>query len=274
MTTVCISVISNHWGRAYQLTYTVLLSLVLLNLILHTVSAATHTKLLNRQPEWLKKPCKRKDPNLNECVRNLFQNLIPYMAKGIPEVNIPKFEPLFIEKVGITKGHGAVTLSGNFNSLYAHGPSNTTALEVNFDIPNGRFDIALFIPLIRTESQYDLKGNILLLPLVGVGDAKLLLRNVSTEVYMKISFPRIQGEEVMRVDDMRVEFKLQSCRIHLDNLFNGNKVLGHTVNQFVNKNALEIVDELQDNIGESLAHVFKRVMNDAFGRIPTKFWIP
>lgn len=46
------------------------------------------------------------------------------------------------------------------------------------------------------------------------------------------------------------------------------------MNQFLNKNALEIVDELQDNIGESLAYVFKRVMNDAFGRIPTKFWIP
>lgn len=47
---------------------------------------------------------------------------------GIPEVNIPRFEPLYIEKVGITKGHGAVTLAGNFNNLYAHGPSNTTAI--------------------------------------------------------------------------------------------------------------------------------------------------
>lgn len=43
---------------------------------------------------------------------------------------------------------------------------------------------------------------------------------------MKISFPKVQGEEVMHVDQMRVEFKLQSCRLHLDNLFNGNKVLG------------------------------------------------
>ncbi|XP_014245487.1 protein takeout-like [Cimex lectularius] len=244
-------------------------------LLLAGCTAAAHgVKLLNRQPEWLRKPCKRKDPNMNDCIRETFQGMFPYLAKGIPEVNIPRFEPLFIEKVGITKGHGAVTLSGNFNNLYAHGPSNTTTLYTRLDIKNGRFDIGLHIPQIRTESQYDLKGNILLLPLIGVGDAKLVLKNVTTEVYMKVTFPKTQGEEVMRVEQMKVDFRLQNCRVHLDNLFNGNKVLGHTVNTFLNKNALEVVDELKENIGDSLGYVFMRVMNDAFGRIPTKFWIP
>lgn len=48
---------------------------------------------------------------------------------------------------------------------------------------------------------------------------------------------------------------------------------GHTVNTFLNKNALEVVDELKENIGEGLTVVFKKVMNDAFGRIPTEFWL-
>lgn len=38
-----------------------------------------------------------------------------------------------------------------------------------------RIDIGLFIPTIKVEAKYDLKGNLLLLPLVGVGDAKLYL---------------------------------------------------------------------------------------------------
>lgn len=50
-------------------------------------------------------------------------------------------------------------------------------------------------------------------------------------------------------------------------------ISGHTVNSFLNKNALEIVAELNENIGDSLAYVFMKVMNDAFGRIPTKFWL-
>lgn len=51
-------------------------------------------------------------------------------------------------------------------------------------------------------------------------------------------------------------------------------IAGHTVNNFLNKNALEVVEELKENIGDSLAALFKKVMNDAFGRIPTKYWIP
>ncbi|BES97647.1 Haemolymph juvenile hormone Hypothetical protein protein (JHBP) [Nesidiocoris tenuis] len=244
-----------------------------IGLVLMLASAVVSIKLLNRQPEWIKIPCHRKDPKVNECLKNTFQGMFPFMARGIPEVNIPRFEPLFIEKIGITKGHGAVTLAGNFNHLYAHGPSNTTTIYTSLDEKAGKLDIGLHIPFIRTESQYDLKGNILLLPLVGVGDAKLYLKNVTTEVFMKVTFPTIEGEEVMKVEHMKVEFKLSHCRVHLDNLFNGNKVLGHTVNTFLNKNSLEILDELNENIGDSLAFVFLKVMNDAFGRIPTKYWL-
>ena len=43
------------------------------------------------------------------------------------------------------------------------------------DMKRGKLDIGLFIPVIKVEAKYDLKGNILLLPLVGVGDAKLYL---------------------------------------------------------------------------------------------------
>jgi len=231
--------------------------------------------VLSKQPVWLSKPCNRSDSHLNQCLRELFEGMFPYMSKGIPEVGIPRFEPLYIERIGISKGHGAVTLNGNFNKLLAHGPSNATTQLVRLDLAHGRLDISLHIPVIRTESKYDLRGNILLLPLVGVGDARLLLRNVTTDVYMKVVFPKLPGgEEVMHVTDMKVDFRMSNVRVHLDNLFNGNKVLGHTVNTFLNKNALEVVEELKENIGESLASVFQRIMNDAFGRIPTLYWLP
>ncbi|XP_054270281.1 protein takeout-like [Macrosteles quadrilineatus] len=252
-----------------------LLVLLLVVCSLVELCLTTQPRVLTSQPEWLKKPCRRKDPNLNQCLKDLFQGMFPYMAKGIPEVGIPRFEPLYIEKIFISKGHGAVTLAGNFDKLHAHGPSNSTTRAVRLDVDKGRLDISLHIPVIRTESKYDLRGNILLLPIVGVGDARLLLRNVTTDVYMKVVFPKLPtGQEVMAVTDMKVDFRMSNVRVHLDNLFNGNKVLGHTVNNFLNKNAMEVVDELKDNVGDALTEVFKKIMNDAFGRIPTKFWLP
>jgi len=50
------------------------------------------------------------------------------------------------------------------------------------DLVKNRLDIGLFIPTIKVESKYDLKGNLLLLPLVGVGDAKLFLSEYKTKL--------------------------------------------------------------------------------------------
>lgn len=227
---------------------------------------------LQTTPVWLK-ACKKKDPNLNECFRMTFQNMFPYLARGIPEIGTTPFEPMHIDKVALTKGQGAVTLAGAFTNLIVHGPSNTTALYTKLDLDKNRLDIGLFIPTIKVEAKYDLKGNLLLLPLVGVGDAKLYLKNVTTHVQTKIHFPKYMNETVMMANSMKVDFSLTAMRVNLDNLFNGNKVLGRTVNTFLNQNALEVVDDLKENIGENLSGVFKQIMNDAFSHMPTKLWL-
>lgn len=56
---------------------------------------------------------------------------------------------------------------------------------VRLDLVKNRLNIGLFIPSIKVESKYDLKGNLLLLPLVGVGDAKLYLSKYLTRQNIK-----------------------------------------------------------------------------------------
>lgn len=47
---------------------------------------------------------------------------------------------------------------------------------------------------------------------------------------MKVKFPKLPtGQEVMSVTDMKVDFRMSKVRVHLDNLFNGNKVLGKSL---------------------------------------------
>lgn len=45
---------------------------------------------------------------------------------------------------------------------------------------------------------------------------------------------------------MKVTFLVGQMRIHLDNLFNGNKVLGASLNMFLNQNAKEGKRIVQD----------------------------
>lgn len=64
-----------------------------------------------------------------------------------------------------------------------------TKFKFNFrlDLDKKYLNFELEIPLLRINAQYNLKGNILLLPLVGNGDVVMALKNVKTSVYTKIT---------------------------------------------------------------------------------------
>ncbi|RZB45738.1 JHBP domain containing protein, partial [Asbolus verrucosus] len=191
----------------------------------------------------------------------------------IPEMNVDAFEPLLLDKVSVSKGSGAITLTGGLFNLIVAGPSNSTPTYTEFDIANKKWNFGLDLPLLNIESQYNLKGKILVLPLVGHGACDLRLSEVQTKITTNISFPIIEGREVVKIDTMHVAFKVGGMKVKLHNLFNGNKILGQTVNQFINQNALEIVGELEDSIGESLAAIFTDIMNNVYTKMPTDLWL-
>jgi hypothetical protein len=48
---------------------------------------------------------------------------------GIPEINVDRFEPLYLPRLSLSKGYGPVTITGNFYNILVHGPSNATATD-------------------------------------------------------------------------------------------------------------------------------------------------
>lgn len=72
---------------------------------------------------------------------------------------------------------------------------------------------------------------------------------------------------------MKVYFNVGGMRIHLTNLFNGNEILGASINSFLNQNSDEIIKELRPDLEAGLAETFKGLWNDVFSKIPTKLWL-
>lgn len=57
--------------------------------------------------------CKRNDPHVSKCIRESIEVLRPRLAHGIPELNVPGVEPLYISEIVIANGNDA----GNFKAL-------------------------------------------------------------------------------------------------------------------------------------------------------------
>lgn len=56
--------------------------------------------------------------------------------------------------------------------------------------------------------------------------------------------------------------------IHFEGLFNGNKELGDTTNQFFNENWKDILKEIRPSISDAFNSVFVALINNVFGNIP------
>ncbi|KAJ8871822.1 hypothetical protein PR048_028162 [Dryococelus australis] len=56
-----------------------------------------------------------------------------------------------------------------------HRPAASSGVIPTFDLKNKIFELSIDIPEVRVEADYDLTGKILILPLIGFGDARLRL---------------------------------------------------------------------------------------------------
>lgn len=96
-----------------------------------------------------------------------------------------------------------------------------------FDFDKKTWNFGLKLPLLNIKAQYNLKGKILVLPLVGHGPCDLRLLNVYTQVSTDVDFPKIEGREIVKIEKMQVNFDVGGMKVKFHNLFNGNKVLGN-----------------------------------------------
>lgn len=77
------------------------------------------------------KACKRKDPALNKCVKEMLESLIKRSPKGLAELKIPPMDPFVIPKVTLDQGSSeAVKLKATFNDLVTSGLTKTEVNDV------------------------------------------------------------------------------------------------------------------------------------------------
>lgn len=76
-------------------------------------------------------------------------------------------------------------------------------LNFSLDLEKKLLSFDLVIPKLRIDATYNLKGNILLLPIVGSGNVAMSMKDVKSSVYTKISIRK----------------KPEVCFIQIDNYF-------------------------------------------------------
>ena len=81
------------------------------------------------------------------------------------------------------------------------------------------------------------------------------------------------GKEILFIRKMSLNYTIDGLNVNFENLFNGNRRLGQSLNNFINQNYKEIVAELYDNIADNLSLIFTDLLNRFYSKIPTELWL-
>lgn len=217
------------------------------------------------------KDIKRCAPGDQPCIVAESNRVLHNHAKGHSGLNLIQIDPLHISEITLKQGSDSpVNIELNFKEtdligLIAHNIYSMTGFEKD---PNGEYEIKLKGPVLNLIGPYKISGRVLILPIQGEGTSNITLVSPDLSVKFTGKTTTRNGKEYLYTDDLKLSFTIQRFIVQLDNLYNGDKVLGDSTNLFLNENWQEIFNELKRSIFDAFGLIIANMINQVFRKIP------
>lgn len=124
------------------------------------------------------------------------------------------------------------------------------------------------IPKLRLVGKYKINGIILILSILGGGDAQLTFDDVAFTVKFKPTVVEKNGKKYIQTKRYDLDFDTKRMHVQFGNLFNGNKELSDEVNWFLNENWRLIFLQLRPVVIFAVEEISKSVINRIFLKLP------
>ncbi|XP_046393515.1 circadian clock-controlled protein daywake-like [Ischnura elegans] len=211
------------------------------------------------------KVCRQSNPNIEECIKNSIEKLRPYLVKGIPEFNIPSIEPLYIKTINANQGQ---SLKITLKDVKAYGCSDFVINRLKMDLKSMSMDFGLNLPHLYIESNYEVDGKILLLPIRGRGPFTGNFTNCKGDVILRGGLEKRGGKDYLKYKSMDINIHVGRGKMQLENLFGGDKMLGKIVNDAINANFDQFRKELKPQIEKAISSVMLDSANQIVQHFP------
>lgn len=197
------------------------------------------------------------------------------MLAGIPELNVPSMDPLFVDEIKISQT-GGIMLAAKFRNITITGATNFRLRSVRADVATDKFRMKIWFPALEMRASYELRGQLLMMPINGKGLCFGNFTDIDGVLSMKLQRVKQGEDEHYKVDFMQIEFNIGGAKVQLDNLFeNGDVELSKSMNHFINENWRMVTAELRPNLERTISEILAGVTNKFFEAYPiNKLLIP
>ncbi|XP_018011509.1 protein takeout [Hyalella azteca] len=202
---------------------------------------------------------------LNECVVGAVKIMQPKFAKGIPELGLPRMDPLKLEDFSLNQADGAVRFSANFRNLSITGVGRFELKYLDINTVAGSVHLGCVVPALSVRGNYDINGRVFELPVEGNGPFIALLEGIVAE---GVGFVSVQNNR-LQMTRMELDFKIKNFKSKVERLFGGNDVLRSTLEHFLTENTDVVLEQVRPTLVNNMNSFLTTVVNVILGQLPS-----
>ncbi|CAB3226654.1 unnamed protein product [Arctia plantaginis] len=208
------------------------------------------------------KKCKGGD---KKCLKEAIQKAIPVLAIGQKELGIETLDPIFIKSLNASSNG----LSLQFQDISGTGLKDCVVKKAKHDVSKLKLKIKLQCT-VEFRGQFEMNGKLLLLPMEGKGDGRVILRKFVVSVESDLGEINCSdGQKHWTVKDYKYSYDLKDKpTIELRNVFNGNEVISQTINEFINTSNDKLVKDIGPPLFEVVLKKVVENINKFFKQVP------
>lgn len=191
---------------------------------------------------------------------------------------MPAIDPYFIDyiKTDHEAGNSNFNLRSSLNNTELRGVVSTiklTRVATKFDKGFG-MKIQAMLGNLQLIGDYTMNGQIVVLPIKGVGKVNLTLTEVKALIDMRGEYFDKDGDQYININTFKLKLTPKHASYVFENVFNGDAALSKTINTFMNENWEVVANTLIPGYELKLAERFEKITNLVFKSIPMKIIFP
>lgn len=115
-------------------------------------------------------------------MKNEHDRLIDRFMNGFTELHLHRFDPYYMKELKFDTGGNtnAISFTASFRNVNMYGGKNMVIEKLTFDVESTEMIGVSYYPYINIVADYDVTGNILILPLDSTGRGNLNLSEYFT----------------------------------------------------------------------------------------------
>ncbi|KAF2880362.1 hypothetical protein ILUMI_25809 [Ignelater luminosus] len=235
-----------------------------------------HNGMAKVMPDRLPKPCSKSVPDYNDCSLKFIKKFQVHMLNGIPELNIPSFNPFHLPAYVVNRTiNDAVSISATIIDAKIWGFDTMEIKSFKFDHETQRGEAQAFFPNVRISFEYDATGKLLsptLLTDSGYCKADLIDLTVNGEFSYK-TFEKL-GVKYLSLDNAELSGDLGGANFKFISKKAENQGAADFITNFINEDPQRSINALFPVLKETGESVARLILEQILSVIPADELIP